>query len=149
MTTVGIVGGLGPESTVDYYRSIMASYRGQKPDGSYPSIVINSIDLNRMLGLIAANELSRVTEYLIDEVIRLAGAGADFGLLAANTPHVVFDEVRRQSPIPLISIVEETCAAAKAMGLQKLGIFGTRFTMQGRFYPDVFAREGIVRVVPD
>jgi aspartate racemase len=90
-----------------------------------------------------------VTDYLVAEVERLARAGADFGLLASNTPHIVFDEIRRRSPIPLISIVETTCQSAKALGLKKLGLFGTRFTMQGRFYPDVFSREGIRLAVPD
>jgi aspartate racemase len=89
-----------------------------------------------------------VIEYLIDEMQRLARAGADFGLLAANTPHVVFDELRRQSPLPLLSIVEATYEAAKDLGLKKLGLFGTRFTMQGRFYPEAFSREGIQLVVP-
>jgi aspartate racemase len=90
-----------------------------------------------------------VTEYLIGEVQKLARAGADLGLLASNTPHVVFDETSRRSPIPLISIVEATCEAAKATGLKRLGLFGTRFTMQGRFYPEVFSREGITLVLPD
>jgi aspartate racemase len=53
-----------------------------------------------------------------------------------------------RSPIPLLSIVEATCDAAQAQGLKKVGLFGTRFTMQARFYPDVFAREGIAVVVP-
>ena len=70
------------------------------------------------------------------------------GALSANTPHVVFDEIRRRSPIPLISIVEATSAAAKALGMKRLGLFGTRFTMQGRFYSDVFSREGMALVVP-
>ena len=93
MKTVGIIGGIGPESTIEYYRSLIASYRERKPDGSYPSIIINSIDLTKMLSLIA------VTEYLVGEVRRLASAGADFGLLASNTPHIVFDEIRRRSSI--------------------------------------------------
>ena len=147
--TVGIVGGIGPESTIEYYRLILAGYRERKPDGSYPAILIDSIDLQKMLGLIAANELAGVTEYLVGEVERLARAGADFGLLAANTPHIVFDEIQRRSPIPLISIVEATCRAAKDLGLKRLGLFGTRFTMQGRFYPDVFSREGIAVAVPE
>jgi len=149
MKTVGIIGGIGPESTVEYYRLIIASYREQKQDGSYPSILINSIDLKKMLDLIGANELAKVTEYLVDEVQRLARAGADFGLLASNTPHIVFDEIRRQSPIPLVSIVEATCEAAQALGLKRVGLFGTRFTMQGRFYPDVFSKEGITLAVPE
>jgi len=101
-----------------------------------------------MLTLIETNKFTKVIEYLIDEMQRLARAGADFGLLAANTPHVVFDELRRQSPLPLLSIVEATYEAAKDLGLKKLGLFGTRFTMQGRFYPEAFSREGIQLVVP-
>jgi aspartate racemase len=69
--------------------------------------------------------------------------------VAANTPHIVFDEVHRRSPIPLLSIVEATCDEAKTLGLTKLGLFGARFTMQARFYPDVFSREGIALAVPD
>lgn len=148
MRTLGIIGGIGPESTVEYYRLIIASYREQKKDGSYPPILINSIDLTKMLDLIAENELAQVTEYLLGEVKKLARAGADFGLLAANTPHIVFDEIDRQSPIPLISIVVATCEAVQALGLKKIGLFGTRFTMQERFYPDEFSKAGIALVIP-
>jgi aspartate racemase len=147
--TIGIIGGIGPESTIDYYRRIIAAYREQQTDGSYPSIIINSIDLKRMLGLIEANELRAAAEDLVREVERLARAGAVCGLLAANTPHVVFDDVSRRSRIPLVSIVEATCEAAKALGLKRLGLFGTRFTMQGRFYPDVFTRDELALIVPE
>jgi aspartate racemase len=148
MKTVGIIGGIGPESTIEYYRQIIASYRQRKQDGSYPSILINSIDITRMLNWFGKNELPAVTEYLLGAVQKLADAGADFGVLASNTPHVVFDELNRRSPIPLISIVETACEAAKAVGLKHLGLFGTRFTMRGRFYADVFAREGIALSIP-
>ncbi len=149
MKTIGIIGGLGPESTIGYYRLIIAAYAERTPDGSYPSIIINSIDLKKVLDMVSANELAKLTEYLVSEIQRLARAGAECGLVAANTPHIVFDELRRQSSIPLISIVEATCAAAKALGLRKLGLFGARFTMQGRFYPDVFSKQGIELAVPD
>jgi aspartate racemase len=102
-----------------------------------------------MLDLIAANELSEVTAYLSGEMERLVRAGADVGLFAANTPHIVFDELQRRLSIPLISIVEATRAAAEERGLCRLGLFGTRFTMQGHFYPDVFSKAGIALVVPD
>lgn len=148
MKTAGIVGGTGPESTIEYYRLIVASYREQQRDGSYPSIVINSIDMKKMLDLIGAGKLAEVTNYLSGEVQRLNRAGADFAVLAANTPHLVFDELNRQSPIPLISIIEVTCRAAKAQGLKRVGLFGTRFTMRGRFYADVLAREGLTVVTP-
>ena len=77
MKTVGIIGGIGPESTVEYYRLIIASYREQKQDGSYPSIMVNSIDMKKMLDLIGANELAKVTQYLVGEVQKLARAGAE------------------------------------------------------------------------
>jgi len=148
MRTAGIIGGIGPESTVDYYRLVIARYRERQRDGSYPQVIVNSIDMHKMLGLIAANESAALTGYLAAEVEKLARAGADFGLLASNTPHMVFDEILRRSSIPLVSIVEATCREAKTMGLKNLGLFGTRFTMQGRFYPEVFSREGIRVVAP-
>jgi aspartate racemase len=149
MKTIGIIGGIGPESTIEYYRLIIAAYSERVPDGTYPSIIINSIDLKKLIDMVAANERAKMAEFLVDEIHRLARAGAECGLVAANTPHIVFDEVRRQSPIPLISIVEAACEHAKALGFRKLGLFGTRSTMQGRFYPDVFSKEGIALVVPD
>jgi aspartate racemase len=149
MKTIGIIGGIAPESTIEYYRLIIASYRKQRPDGSYPPIIINSIDMKKMLDLIGANELAGVTAYLVGEVKKLAQAEADLGLLASNTPHIVFEDIQRQSPIPLVSIVDAACAATKALGIKKAGLFGTRFTMQGRFYPEVFSKEGITLIVPD
>ena len=149
MKTLGIVGGLGPESTIDYYGRIIALYRERNPDGSYPSLLINSVDLNKVRSLITSNDLGAVVKYLVEEIRKLARAGADFGLIAANTPHLVFDEIARASPIPLLSIVQCTCLAARARGLKKLGIFGTRFTMQGDFYPKVFSQDGIELVAPE
>jgi aspartate racemase len=148
MKTLGIVGGIGPESTIEYYRQIIASYRQRKHDGSYPSIIINSIDMKKMLDLIEANELVRLTKYLLGEVQKLASAGADLGLLASNSPHIVFDELSSQSPIPLLSIVEAACEATKKLGLKRVGLFGTRFSMQGQYYPHVFSREGITLITP-
>jgi aspartate racemase len=148
MKTVGIIGGVGPESTIEYYRQIIAAYREQQTDGSYPSIIINSVDVLRLLAWIGANELDAFTNYLADAIERLARAGADFAAVAANTPHIVFDELRRRSSIPLISIVEATCDEARALGLTRVALFGTRFTMQGQFYPQVFSKAGITIVVP-
>lgn len=149
MKTLGIIGGVGPESTTDYYSAIIAAYRERNPDGSYPPLIINSIDLKKMVDLITRNDLKGVADYLLDEIRKLARAPVDFGLVAANTPHIVFEEVQAQSPIPLISIVEATCAAAKARTLKRLALFGTRFTMKGAFYPKVFSREGIELIAPE
>jgi aspartate racemase len=148
MKTAGIIGGIGPESTVEYYQLIIASYRKQKRDGSYPSIILNSVDLNKLIGLFEANRLTEVVDYLSVELRRLERAGADFAALAANTPHIVFDVLQEQSPLPLISIVEATCSAASERGLKRVGLFGTRFTMQSSFYPEVFVKVGITLVTP-
>jgi aspartate racemase len=148
MQTVGILGGIGPESTVEYYRGLIAGYRQLKPDGSYPSIILNSLDVTKLLGWMDANQLSEVTDYLVDGLQKLVRAGADFAIIAANTPHIVFDEVQQRSPIPLVSIVEATRAEAEKRGISKAALLGTRFTMEARFYPDVFSRKGITLVVP-
>jgi len=149
MKILGIIGGIGPESTIEYYRHIVATFREQRPDGSYPAIIINSIDAQRMLELISQHQLSEVTGLLVAEVHRLARAGADFGLLAANTPHIIFDELRRRSPIRLISIVQATLDVAKEKGMKTVGLIGTRFTMQGGFYPETFNQEGVSIVIPN
>jgi aspartate racemase len=150
MKTLGLIGGIGPESTIVYYRLIIAAYQEQIRDGSYPPLILNSINLTKLLDLIGANELEAVTAYLLEEVSKLARAGADFGLLAANSPHIVFDDLRQRSPIPLLSIVDATRDAVQALGLNRVGLreAGARFTMQGEFYLRVFSQAGITLVTP-
>lgn len=148
MKTLGIIGGIGPESTIEYYRRIHALYRQLIADGSAPSILINSIDNKKVLDLVGANKLDELTGYLTVEVEKLARGGATFALLAANTPHLVFDSIAQQSTIPLLSIVAATCDAAKVRGLTRLGLIGTRFTMQSSFYRDALSDRQIELVVP-
>lgn len=149
MKTLGMIGGIGPESTIEYYRLLIAAYLERKGDGSYPQIIINSIDLKKLVDLVTANELAEVAGYLAAEVERLAVAGADFAILAANTPHIVFDELRRRTTIPLFSIVQAACDAARDLRLRRLGLFGTRFTMRAGFYQKLFSAAGIALVTPD
>jgi len=148
MKTLGIIGGIGPESTIEYYRRTHALYRQRVPDGSAPSIIINSIDNKKLLDLVGANRLDELIEYLTAEVEKLARAGATFALLAANTPHLVFDSVAQQTSIPLLSIVTALGEAAKIRGLTRLGLLGTRFTMQSSFYRDALSGKQIELVVP-
>lgn len=149
MKTLGIIGGLGPESTVDYYQRIIALYRHSTGDRHYPEFVIVSVDLKKGLDFMDANDLSGMANFLLEALIKLARGGAEFGIISANTPHIVFDEIAPKSPIPLISIVEATRAVAKAQNLERLALMGTRYTMQSDFYPKVFAREGIGLFVPE
>jgi len=146
--TAGIIGGIGPESTIEYYRFVVEAYRRKVTDGSYPSILINSIDMKRMLDGIADGRLDETVVYLSREVDRVVAAGADFAVLASNTPHIIFDRLRQRCTVPMISIVEAACRAASRAGMRRAGLFGTRFTMQGGFYNVVFNRAGIELVVP-
>ena len=147
MATLGIVGGLGPESTIDYYRRILEEWKRESPSSS-PSIVIDSLDVDHGLRLVE-HDRPGLIEYLAASLARLAAAGADFAAMAANTPHVVFDELVGRSTIPMVSIVEACAEEAARCDLHRLALLGTRFTMEGAFYPSVFARRGIAIVVPN
>ncbi len=149
MKTLGIVGGIGPESTIEYYRFILEGYRARITDGSAPHLIIDSLDVNRGIAMLDANDLSGLTNYISDSVDRLTRAGAEIALIAANTPHLVFDEVEARSAIPLLSIVQATCDHARGLGLKRLGLLGTGFTMRARFYPDTFARAGLELIAPN
>jgi aspartate racemase len=148
MKTLGLIGGIGPESTVEYYRLLIEGYR-EKKDGAYPAIIINSVDLKRLLAWMAESKLDKVTDYISIEIKKLHLAGADFAALASNTPHIVFDELRQRSPLPLVSIVESACERVQSLGFRTVALLGTRYTMQAAFYPEVFARANIKLVTPN
>ena len=133
MKTLGIIGGLGPESTLDYYQRIVALYRERTGDRHYPEFVIVGVDLRKGLDFMEANDLSGMANYLLGAIHKLERAGAEFGIISANTPHIVFDQVVPKSPIPLISIVQATRASAKIQNLKRLALMGTRYTMQSDF----------------
>jgi len=147
VTTVGIVGGLGPESTIDYYRRILEAWEREDPSTA-PSIVIDSLDVRRALRLVDTDRPA-LTEYLLGSLRRLAGAGVDFAAMTANTPHIVFDDLVVRSPVPLVSIVEVCAQEARRRGLRRLALLGTRFTMEAQFYPAVCARYGVAVVTPN
>jgi aspartate racemase len=146
VSRVGLVGGLGPESTIDYYRRILEAWEGERP-GSAPSIVIDSLDVQFGIRLVERDRAGLI-EYLAGSLRRLAGAGVEFAALTANTPHIVFDELVALSPVPLLGIVETCALEARRRGLERLALLGTRFTMEGSFYPTVFARHGLTLVTP-
>lgn len=147
MTTLGMVGGLGPESTIDYYRRVLEAWQRDDPSTA-PSIVIDSLDVRQGLHLVE-HDLPGLTEYLLASVRRLAGAGVDFAVMTANTPHIVFDELAARSPVPLVSIVEASAKEGRRRGLRRLALLGTRFTMEAPFYPAVCARYEITVVIPN
>jgi aspartate racemase len=145
--TLGLIGGTGPESTIDYYRLLIAKYREQA-DGNSPPLIINSVNLKLMIDWMGAGELGKVADYLTAEIDKLQKAGADIGALTANTAHIVFDELQTRCALPLVSIVEATCERVQQLGLQTVGLIGTRYTMEAPFYPAVFSRRNVRLVVP-
>ena len=149
MKILGMIGGTGPESTVEYYRRLIATYHARVSESGAPPIIINSVDNKNLVKWFTAGELARVADFLGAEIERLARAGADFALIAAVTPHLGFDKLQQQASIPLLSIVEATADAAKKAGLRRLALFGTRFTMEAALFPEAFARRGMTIVVPN
>lgn len=146
MTRLGLVGGLGPESTIDYYRRILDGWKALDPNTS-PSIVIDSLDVKRALDLVARDR-EALTEYLLESIQRLTDAGADFVAISANTPHLVFDALVARAKVPMLSIVETCADEASRRGWHRALLLGTGFTMSAPFYPEVFGRRGIQVVVP-
>jgi len=117
MTSVGLVGGLGPESTIDYYRRIIDGWRRHDP-ATTPSMVIDSLDPNRALAL-ARNDVDGMFDYVLASVRRLAAAGVDFIAITANTPHLVFDRLASVSSRPMISIVEVCADEARRRDIRR------------------------------
>jgi aspartate racemase len=145
---IGIIGGIAPPSTIEYYRKIITGFQEKGKTRQYPSILINSINMTYMLELVAKKEFQALVAYLSSEIQKLKEGGADFAALASNTPHIVFEQLRKRSVIPLISIVEAARIYAQNHGLKKLGLFGTQSTMQSGFYQDEFSKEGIEIMTP-
>ena len=148
MKKVGIIGGIGPASTLDYYSGIIDGYRAKTNDGNYPEIVINSINMTEMLLYVSSEEWDSLVDMLLKAIKNLADAGAEFAAIASNTPHIVFDRVKEKSVLPLMSIVEATCNHVRQQGCRRVVVIGTRFTMSSGLYSEAFKKYGITAIVP-
>lgn len=149
MKKIGIIGGLGPEATVDYYKEIINAFKSENGDLNYPEIIVYSVNMWEFIEMIKAKKYDDAIGYLLERIKRLKNAGADFAAISANTPHLLFDRLKEQSPIPLISIVEATCIESVRRGYKHAGLFGTGFTMEASFYSEVFKKQNIDIVLPD
>lgn len=146
MKKLGLVGGMGPESTIPYYRGIV--YGVQEKAGCFPNLTVESVSVFDVLDFCAREDYDGLLHYLTAAIDHLAAAGADFAALSANTPHIVFDRLQACSPLPLVSIVEAVCREAARQGLKKLGLLGTGFTMEADFFKAPFTAQGIEIVTP-
>jgi len=149
MKKIGIIGGIGPESTVEYYKRIVYGYYKLKNNADYPQIFINSINMSEMLGFIVKNEYEKLIDFLVNEIKKLETIGVDYVAIASNTPHCVINELIEKTTVPIISIVEETGKYIKKINLKKTLLTGTIFTMERDFYKNYFEKLNIECIVPN
>ena len=146
--TIGMIGGIAPASTVDYYQRIISRFQERTGQHQYPSIIVNSINMTHMLDLISNNQMDELTDYLSEEIFVLEKAGAKVLFLASNTPHAVFEMLVQRVKTPMVSIVDSAISYAQSKGSQRLGLFGTLSTMEGDFYQKGFESAGMEIITP-
>jgi aspartate racemase len=149
MKKIGILGGMSPESTTLYYEHITRTYTARFGNYGYPEILIYSVNFQKYVDWQHSGQWQEAARDMAEALERLHGAGADFGLIATNTMHIVFDEVQRAVHMPLISIVQATAESILAAGLRSVGLLGTIFTMRERFFREGLERCGIMALVPE
>ena len=147
--TIGIVGGMTPESTVYYYKHIIETYYKEFQDYAFPEIIIYSVSFQQYVDWMNIGNWSAITEGLVKVVVSLKNGGADFAVIATNTMHKVFHEIEQKSPIPLLSIIDTTAKTIKKKNIRNVGLLGTIFTMREKFYKEGLAKFGIKTLVPD
>ena len=145
---IGILGGISHESTIEYYHLIHKKYFEHFGNYYYPEIVIFSLDFQKFTDTEKEGQEDMHLAYMMEGIQALEKAGADFIIMAANSPHAYFERVQKQTKVPMISIAEVTAKRAKEKGMKKLLLTGIKFTMQSRFYPDVCAKYEIQVVTP-
>jgi aspartate racemase len=149
MNKIGIIGGIGPASTVEYYNRLINGYRKITGEDNYPQLYIDSINMTEMLTYVSENDYEKLVNLFINEINNLKICGADYIAIASNTPHCVIDELNSKTPVPIISIVEETCKYAQSNNLKRVLLTGTLFTMKKDFYKKSFEKFGIECLVPN
>lgn len=149
MKKIGIVGGLGPESTVDYYRGIIEAFKPTYDLLGYPEIGIESVDLHSMILDAQEGAWGKIASMISNRFEILRRGGAELGAIASNTPHKVFDQVQHSTSLPLLSIVEATRDHAVQLGVKRLCLLGTKYTMESGFYQEAFREAGLGVIVPN
>ena len=148
MKTVGIIGGMSWESTAKYYQWLNEGVRTRLGGLHSAKIILSSVNFDEIAKLQAAQAWDLAGEILAGEAVRLERAGADFIILATNTMHRVADDIQAASGVPFIHLADATAERIKAAGLSKIGLLGTRYTMEQDFYKGRLALQGIEVLVP-
>ncbi len=146
--TIGILGGMSPESTVAYYEYIVRTYTEEFGDYGYPEILIYSVSFQPYVDWPEEGRWDLVAQGLTQAAQALEMAGADVILIATNTMHLVFDEVEAGVNVPMLSLLDVVGDAIEARDMETVGLLGTAFTMEKTFYQDALADRGIEVLVP-
>ena len=153
MKKLGLVGGVGYLSTLDYYKGINEGFQKrisrQSKSGENPPMTIESLNLAVAYDLVEKEDWTAFADLFVNAIHTLHRAGAEFAAIAANTAHIVYDEIQARSPIPVIGIVDETCKRANDLKYDKLIVFGTGFTMRSGMYETKCSSYGLNAIVPD
>jgi aspartate racemase len=145
MATLGIIGGIAPPSTVEYYKAVIEIYR-RRTGGRAPHVLVNSIDGDEVIAHLSAGRHEELARLLSEGLRQLAAGGATVALLASASVHVAFERIRSDSPVPLIGIVAATIQASE--GYRRLGLFATSFTAKADLFGPAFGALGTSVVNP-
>jgi aspartate racemase len=149
MKTLGLIGGLSWYSTIVYYRTINQLINERLGSSHSAKLILFSIDFEEFRILQNKGDWNAIDKMLSDIAIQLENAGADCIVMCTNTPHLVADTVRQKIKIPLLNIAEETAKEIVSKKINKIGLLGTKFTMENSFFKDRLAQFEIESIVPD
>ena len=149
MRTIGLVGGTSWVSTVEYYRIINGEVNARRGGLSSARILLYSVDFGEIEALHARGDFEGVGSLLTDAAVKLASVGAECILLCANTMHMHADRVEAAVSVPLIHLVDATAKEIRLLGFDRIGLLGTRLTMERDFYAKRLAAAGIDVLVPE
>lgn len=149
MKKIGILGGMSYESTIKYYDLLLQKYYDEYNDYNYPEILIYSLNFQKVIDYELGNDTPKYVNYLMGGINSLQKGGADFIIMAANSPHAVYDDLVKKTNLPILSIVEATAEKALELGLNKLLLIGIKFTMQSSFYQRIFEKFNMQVITPE
>ena len=148
MNRIGILGGMSYESTLKYYDLILQKYYDRYNDYNYPEIVIFSLNFQKVIDFELGDDKVKYIEYLMTGIKSLEKSGVSFIIIAANSPHAIYEELEKSSEVPILSIVKATISKAKQENMKKLLLLGIKFTMQSTFYQEHSKKFGIEVITP-
>jgi len=134
MKTIGLIGGMSWESSIEYYRIINETTKAKLGGLHSAKSVMYSVDFAEIEVLQHQDQWTEASKMLIDAAKKLETCGADFIVLCTNTMHKVADDIQANINIPFLNIADATAQLVKNSGIQKIGLLGTRFTMEEEFY---------------